>query len=89
MDINLPTSTARWRRVRALTATLLAAWIGVIVVSVWFAREMDARFFGWPFGFWLAAQGLPLAFLGIVWFYARRMRAMDEAYPPDSHRERG
>jgi len=89
MDITPPTNTARWRRVRALTAALLVTWFGVIVAAVWFAREIDGRFFGWPFGFWLAAQGLPLAFLAIVAYYAWRMRAMDDAYPPDSDREHG
>jgi putative solute:sodium symporter small subunit len=36
----------------------------------YFARELTFRFFGWPFSFFVAAQGAPIAFLVIVGVYA-------------------
>lgn len=69
-----------WRRVRRLTLALLAVWFVVGFVLIWHARALSAlRFFGWPFGFWIAAQGALLVFLAIVAFYARAMARLDRA----------
>ncbi|MGN6525246.1 MAG: DUF4212 domain-containing protein [Burkholderiaceae bacterium] len=75
-----PDAAARarhWRRTRGLTAVLLAAWFGVGFVVPWFARDLDFRFFGWPFGFWASAQGGVILFVALIALYARRMRRLD------------
>lgn len=62
---------------RRLTALLLGAWCIVTFVLAYFARELDFQVFGWPFSFWLGAQGGLLAYLGITWAYARGMDRLE------------
>jgi len=66
-----------WRRTRALTAGLLLVWFLVGFVVTWFARDLDFPFFGWPFSFWVAAQGGIILFVAILVVYARRMERHD------------
>ncbi|MBV8380457.1 MAG: DUF4212 domain-containing protein, partial [Paucibacter sp.] len=50
-----------WRRTRALLVALLALWAGGTFGLVYCARALNAwSFAGWPLGYWLAAQGIPL-----------------------------
>lgn len=72
--------SGHWRDNRRLTAGLLLLWFVITFCGTYFARELDFRFAGWPFGFWLAAQGAPLVFLAIVAVYAWRMRAIDRRW---------
>ncbi len=77
-----PAEAARllhWRRTRRLTAALLAAWGAVGFGIPWFARDLEAPFFGWPFGFWVAAQGGVIVFVALIAAYAWRMRRIDRA----------
>ena len=76
---DLPEGTY-WAQTRRLTAVLLLAWFAVSFVGVFFARELMFTFRGWPFSFYMAAQGSLLVYLGIVYFYARRQRARDIAF---------
>ena len=66
-----------WRRTQRLTAALLLAWFLVGFVVTWFARELDFPFFGWPFSFWVAAQGGVVVFVLLLVVYARRMARID------------
>ena len=68
----------RWHASQRITASLLALWFVVSFVVAYFARELSARVFGWPISFWVAAQGAPLVYLALVWFYARRMGRLDD-----------
>ena len=66
-----------WRRNRRIIALLLAIWFGVTFVVAWFARALSFNFFGWPFSFWVAAQGALIVYVAIVWFYAWYMHRGD------------
>ncbi|MFL6698519.1 MAG: DUF4212 domain-containing protein [Vitreoscilla sp.] len=66
-----------WRRTQGLTLGLLAAWFGVGFVVTWFARDLDFPFFGWPFSFWVAAQGGIVVFVVLLVVYARGMARND------------
>src|ERR1700742_1349576 len=66
-----------WRRTRRLTVALLLAWFLVGFVVPWFARDLDFPFFGWPFSFWVAAQGGIVVFVVLLAVYARRMARLD------------
>ncbi len=66
-----------WHRTRRLTAGLLAVWFVVGFVVSWFARDLDFPFFGWPFSFWVAAQGGIGVFVLLLVIYARRMKRND------------
>jgi putative solute:sodium symporter small subunit len=73
-----------WRRTRTLTAALLLIWFGVGFVVTWFARDLDFPFFGWPFSFWVAAQGGVIVFVVLLAVYAWRMRRIDRRFADES-----
>jgi len=69
-----------WGKNLRITGILLAIWFFVTFVLVFFARDLTFTFFGWPFSFWVAAQGALLVYIGIIWFYARYMNNLDKEY---------
>jgi putative solute:sodium symporter small subunit len=70
-----------WRQTRQLTAGLFVIWVLVTFVMNWYARELnEIVIFGFPLGFYMGAQGILIIYLLIIWFYNRRMRALDEEY---------
>jgi putative solute:sodium symporter small subunit len=66
-----------WRINLWLTALLLATWFGVTFIVTFFGRELDGVFFGWPFSFWVAAQGALIVYVALVWAYSRAMNRID------------
>jgi putative solute:sodium symporter small subunit len=71
---------AYWTRTLRMTGLLLAVWVLVTFVAGWFARELSFSFFGWPFSFYMAAQGSLLVYLVIICFYARYMNRLDREF---------
>ena len=63
---------------RRLIALLLAGWLGVTFGVAYFARELQFHVLGWPFSFWVAAQGGVLVYVAITWWYARRMGRLEQ-----------
>jgi putative solute:sodium symporter small subunit len=68
---------AYWRKNARLTGALLALWIAVTFGVTFHARAFAFDFFGWPFGFWMGAQGALLVYLAIVGLYAAVMNRLD------------
>lgn len=74
-----------WRRVRLLTAALVVVWFLLTFGVVFFARELSGfTLFGWPFSFYMAAQGLILLYLAIIALYVKRMRRLDQLMKGDT-----
>jgi putative solute:sodium symporter small subunit len=69
-----------WRKNVSLTGVLLAIWFVVTFVVGYFARELSFNFFGWPFAFYMGAQGALVIYVLIIWYYARRMNQLDQEY---------
>jgi putative solute:sodium symporter small subunit len=69
-----------WEKNVRITAILLAIWFVVTYVVGFFARELDFKFFGWPFSFWVASQGALVVYVVIIWFYARYMNRLDQEH---------
>lgn len=69
-----------WRKNLRITALLLGLWFLVTFVVSFYARDLNFAFFGWPFSFWMGAQGAPVVYCLIVAFYARYMNRLDEAH---------
>jgi putative solute:sodium symporter small subunit len=89
MDKSLPPDSAvaaqrtrlqHWHKTRRMTTLLLMLWLLTGFCAAFFARELAGwSVFGWPLSFYLAAQGASLVYLGIIAFYAWRMRKLDRA----------
>jgi putative solute:sodium symporter small subunit len=69
-----------WRKNLNITAILLAVWFLVTFVVSYFARDLSFNFFGWPFSFWMGAQGALVIYVAIIWYYARYMNHLDQAH---------
>ncbi len=81
-----------WLRLRRMTAGLLVIWFLVSFGLTYFARELSFFFMGWPFSFWVAAQGALLVYLALIGFYAWYANRLDRLYglqdpPPASEPE--
>ena len=70
-----------WHKNLVITAILLAVWFVATFVVGWYARELNsATFFGFPLGFYMAAQGSLIIYVVIIGIYARYMNAQDRVY---------
>ena len=69
-----------WRKNLRVTAILLAIWFVVTFVVSYYARELSFNFFGWPFSFWMGAQGALVIYILIIGYYARYMGKLDIEY---------
>lgn len=70
---------AYWAANLRIARVLLAIWFVVTFVVGFFARELSFTFFGWPFSFWVAAQGALIVYCLIIWYYAFAMNRLDRA----------
>ncbi len=69
-----------WQKNLRITGVLLAIWFLVTYAVAFFARDLSFTFFGWPFSFWMGAQGALIVYVGIIFFYARTMNRLDQEH---------
>ncbi len=69
-----------WSKNLRITGILLVIWFVVTYVISFFARDLQFNFFGWPFAFYMGAQGSLIIYVIIIWYYARYMNNLDHAY---------
>ena len=69
-----------WRKNLRITGLLLLIWFVVTFVTAYFARELSFTFFGWPFSFWVAAQGALIVYVAIIGYYAYYMNRLDREF---------
>ena len=73
-----------WRKNLVVTAILLLVWFVATFVEAWYARELNnITFFGFPFGFYMSAQGSLAIYVIIIGVYAMYMRKLDLEYGVD------
>jgi len=58
----------------------LAIWFIVTYVVGFYARELSFNFFGWPFAFYMGAQGSLIIYILIIWYYSRTMNKLDQEF---------
>ncbi|NUT17349.1 MAG: DUF4212 domain-containing protein [Cupriavidus sp.] len=66
-----------WHRNLRWICGLLSVWFTVTFVVAWFARDLRFDFFGWPFSFWVGAQGALVVYVLMAALYAWRMNRDD------------
>lgn len=69
-----------WNKLLTVTAILMVIWFVATFVIGYFARELSFNFFGWPFSFYMSAQGSLIIYVLIIFFYARYMNNLDKEY---------
>jgi putative solute:sodium symporter small subunit len=69
-----------WSKNLRITAILLAIWFIVTFVVGFYARDLSFNFFGWPFSFWVGAQGSLVTYVLIIAYYAHYMNNLDKEY---------
>ena len=72
-----------WNKNLRITAILMGIWFVVTFVIAYYARELNFNFFGWPFSFWVAAQGALVVYVAIIGYYAYYMNKLDIAHGVD------
>jgi len=72
-----PRERRAWRHNLRWIAALLAIWFVVSFGISWFARELRFDFFGWPFSFWVGAQGALIIYVLMAALYAWHMNRVD------------
>lgn len=80
MSADSPDHATYWHKTLGLTAGLMTVWFAVTFGVAFFARELSFTFFGWPFSFWVGAQGALVVYVLIVAVYARAMAQFDDAH---------
>lgn len=73
---------AYWRANTALIRNLLIIWaLASIFFSILLVQPLNTiKFFGVPFGFWMAQQGSILIFVVLIFTYAFQMDKLDRKY---------
>jgi putative solute:sodium symporter small subunit len=70
-----------WSKNLRITGILLFIWFVVTFVVGYYARALNEfNFFGWPFAFYMCAQGSLIIYVVIIWYYARYMNNLDRVY---------
>jgi putative solute:sodium symporter small subunit len=76
-----------WRKTLRITAILMVIWFVVTFVVGYLARDLSFNFFGWPFSFYMGAQGALIVYCLIIWYYARYMNNLDREYGVEEEEE--
>jgi len=70
-----------WHKTRNLMWICLAVWFFFSFFIHLFAPSLNKiTFIGFPFGFYMAAQGSLIVFVIVIFWYARRQNRIDEEF---------
>ncbi len=80
-DLSAEQARAHWSRTRGLMWTVLVLWfVFSFGIHIFVSALNEIVIFGFPLGFYMAAQGSLLAFVILIFWYAGRQNAIDEEY---------
>ncbi len=67
-----------WQRTKKLMVVTLSIWFVFSFVVHWFADSLNAMsFLGFPFGFYMAAQGSEVIFVVLIFVFAHLQNKID------------
>ncbi len=81
-DLTEAQAKAYWKRNQALIVKLLAVWFivsfgcGILLVDVLNQVSLG----GFKLGFWFAQQGSIYVFVGLIFYYTRKMGQLDREF---------
>lgn len=72
---------AHWKKTRSLMIIHLSIWFIFSYVVHWFAKDLNAiSFLGFPFGYYMAAQGSLLAFVIQLFVFVKQQDKVDRDF---------
>ena len=79
METDVSSNAAEhWRRTRMLMIGHLIVWFIFAFAVHWFAVPLNnISFFGWPLGYYFAAQGSLIVFVVQLFLFNRQQHAID------------
>ena len=70
-----------WAETRSLTTWILILWFIFSMGIFFFANSLNSlTFFGWPFGFYMAAQGSLVIFVVLIVVLNAKQEKIDDKY---------
>ena len=70
-----------WAATKSLTIGILVLWFIFAFAVHWFANSLNSiSFFGFPLGFYMAAQGSLAVFVVLIVVLNRKQEAIDEEH---------
>ena len=77
----VPDRVSYWNKTKGLMFVMLALWFFFGFVIHMFVEQLNnIVIFGFPLGFYMAAQGSLIAFVIMLFVFARRQNAIDEEH---------
>lgn len=72
---------AHWAKTKSLMITHLTIWFIFAFVVHWFAPELNAiSVFGWPLGYYMAAQGALIVFVVQLFVFVKQQDNIDREF---------
>ena len=72
---------AHWEKTKSLTIIVMVIWAFFSFGIHWFANALNSiNFFGWPLGFYMAAQGSLIVFVVLIFWSNKRQEKIDEEF---------
>ncbi|MCO5163732.1 MAG: DUF4212 domain-containing protein [Mesorhizobium sp.] len=76
-----PDRVSYWTKTRNLMIVMMALWVFFgYVVHMFVGSLNNIVILGFPFGYYMAAQGSLIAFVIMLFVFARRQNAIDEEH---------
>lgn len=73
-----PVQDRYWARTSTLMWTMFALWVFFSFIVHFFVKELNTiTFLGFPLGFYMAAQGSLIAFVVMLFVFAKRQETID------------
>mgnify|MGYP002621987649 FL=1 len=80
-EIDPAVAQAYWKRTSGLMWTMMTIWAFASFVVHLFAPTLNTiHVLGFPFGFYMAAQGSLIIFVVQLYWFARKQNAIDEEF---------
>lgn len=77
----MPDRESYWNKTRGLMLTMLALWFVFGFLVHMFVEPLNTIvILGFPLGFYMAAQGSLIAFVVMLFWFARKQNAIDEEH---------
>jgi putative solute:sodium symporter small subunit len=80
-NIDAATAAAYWKKTSGLMWLMLAIWLVAGFIIHLFAPSLNTiHIFGFPLGFYMAAQGCLIIFVVQLFWFAKRQNQIDEEF---------